>query len=117
MAGALPDQPAVALDVARDLVQDAYALHVRELEARLWQRLVRPPSSREVRKTPQVEAAATVAAITPERIQRCLDENNGALEATSRALGMRNRFALLRLIKRHGLEVRRRPGGAPRRSG
>jgi hypothetical protein len=43
-------------------------------------------------------------------VRRCLDENNGALEPTWRALGLKNRFALLRLVKRYDLEIRRRPG-------
>jgi hypothetical protein len=37
------------------------------------------------------------------------------IEAAWRALGLKNRFALHRIIARHGLEVRRRPGQGPRR--
>jgi transcriptional regulator with GAF, ATPase, and Fis domain len=47
--------------------------------------------------------------LTRERLQEALDRNNGVLEATWRGLGLKNRFALLRLIKRFDLEVRKRP--------
>ncbi|MET0592507.1 MAG: hypothetical protein ABW133_07400 [Polyangiaceae bacterium] len=47
---------------------------------------------------------------TAAEIQRCLDENTGVVELTWRALGMKNRFVLIRAIKKHGLEIRRRPG-------
>jgi DNA-binding NtrC family response regulator len=42
------------------------------------------------------------------RIQRALDENNGSIEKTWRALGLPSRFALLRRIKKHKLVVRRK---------
>ncbi len=51
----------------------------------------------------------TLTRPSAQQVQRCLDENNGALEATWRALGLTNRFALLRLIRRYDIEVRRRP--------
>jgi transcriptional regulator with GAF, ATPase, and Fis domain len=53
--------------------------------------------------------------LTPQKIQRCLDENNGVLELAWRALGLPNRFALRRLIKKYQLEVRRRPKQTRRR--
>ena len=40
-------------------------------------------------------------------IQACLDEHNGRLDHTSEALGLNNRHTLSRLIKRHGLVVKR----------
>ena len=113
----------MGLDLARDLVLHPYALHVRELETLLWQRLASPDGAGDGRGAPALAAqpsskgAPSAITLTPERVQRCLDENNGALEPTARALGMRNRFALPRLIKRHNLEVRRRPGRGPRRPG
>ncbi len=123
-AAAIGGERGLDPDLTRELVQHDYSLHVRELEARLWQRLSSPtrgqddprtaadtPEAAGVQRSP---GSAGGAPLTPEQIQRCLDEHNGALEATSKALGLRNRFALLRLIKRHNLEVRRRPGAPPR---
>jgi hypothetical protein len=43
-------------------------------------------------------------------IQRVLDENNGSLEKTWRALGLANRYVLRRLILKYGLTVSRRSG-------
>jgi two-component system NtrC family response regulator len=43
---------------------------------------------------------------SPEVVQRCLDEHGGVIEAARRALGLKNRFVLLRLIKKHGLVLR-----------
>jgi two-component system, NtrC family, response regulator HydG len=44
----------------------------------------------------------------PSRYQRALDANNGSIEKTWRALGLPNRYALQRAIKRHRLVVRRK---------
>jgi hypothetical protein len=46
---------------------------------------------------------------SPEDVQECLDQHNGVVELTWRALRLNNRFALLRLIKRYDIEIRRRP--------
>jgi hypothetical protein len=45
---------------------------------------------------------------TPEQIQACIDTHNGKLEDAWRALGLKNRYVLRRLIAKYGLEVRRR---------
>jgi DNA-binding NtrC family response regulator len=41
-------------------------------------------------------------------IQRTLDENNGSIEKTWRALGLGSRFALMRRLKKHKLVVRKK---------
>jgi two-component system nitrogen regulation response regulator GlnG/two-component system response regulator HydG len=116
-------EPALAAEVVRDLARRRYPGNVRELEAFLWQRLAAgqgagsAPAVRPAAETPR-EASVPLAdqpgdTLKPEQIQRCLNQNNGNLQATSKALGLRNRFVLLRLIKRHNLEVRRRPGRGP----
>jgi two-component system nitrogen regulation response regulator GlnG/two-component system response regulator HydG len=125
LGGAIGDGagPALAPEVARDLARRRYPGNVRELEAFLWQRLAAgpgtegAPAARPAAETPR-EASVPLAdqpgeTLKPELIQRCLNQNNGSLQATSKALGLRNRFVLLRLIKRYNLEVRRRPGRGP----
>jgi DNA-binding NtrC family response regulator len=125
--GAPQAEPALEPELVRGLLAREYALNVRELELLLWHRVgaVRLPS------TLEIEAAAPEASRdgggpleaeaedcggdsvpSAARIQRCLDDHNGSLERTWRALGLRNRFVLLRLIKKHALEVRKRPGQA-----
>jgi hypothetical protein len=43
--------------------------------------------------------------LSPAQIQACLD-TNPTIEETWRALGLRNRFQLMRLIKKYGLTTR-----------
>lgn len=47
--------------------------------------------------------------LAPARIQAALDANNGSIEDTWRSLGLPSRHALGRLVRKHGIEVRRRP--------
>jgi DNA-binding NtrC family response regulator len=42
------------------------------------------------------------------RLQRALDENNGSIEKAWRALGLPNRYALQRQMKKHKLVIRRK---------
>ena len=48
-------------------------------------------------------------ALTPQQVQAALDQANGKQEVAWRALGLQSRYQLRRLIKRHGLVVRREP--------
>jgi two-component system nitrogen regulation response regulator GlnG/two-component system response regulator HydG len=133
--GDVAAEPVVKLGLMLELMKLPYALNVRELEATLWSRLAarevrgpvdldedRPPANLQMREldTPDVDAPdGSDCALDPTaaRIQACLDENNGVLELTWRALGMKNRFTLLRAIKKYALVIRRRPGqGRLRRS-
>jgi hypothetical protein len=109
------DGPAgtVSLELMRRLLRHRFQTGQRELRSLLWQHRAggggAPPAG-------PSEGAVAPASVplpglpTPAAIQRCLDQHNGVLEESWRALGLRNRFALMRLIKRHDLEVRRRPG-------
>jgi two-component system nitrogen regulation response regulator GlnG/two-component system response regulator HydG len=117
---AVQGEPAVELRVIRRLLRHRYQAGLRELRSLLWQELMNPSDSQTsaVDDVPGEPAAASAGAAggakgshlpTAEQVQRCLDQNNGVLEQTWRALGLNNRFALLRLIKRYDLEVRRRP--------
>jgi len=102
----------------RALIGRKYEAGVRELHRLLWRAFT-------TQQDPLLSSGAGVAGhaptaagtaeiagpadLSPGQIQRCLDEHNGAIEPTWRALGLSSRFALRRLIKRHDLEVRRRP--------
>jgi two-component system nitrogen regulation response regulator GlnG/two-component system response regulator HydG len=119
--------PFLSMTTMRALLERRYEFNVRELDSVVRNELAPPElrlndqlelvPSRERREESPIsngdawdQADGDEAELTPERIQRCLDENNGVLELTWRALGLSNRFALLRLVKKHQLEVRRRPG-------
>ncbi|WP_437995832.1 sigma 54-interacting transcriptional regulator [Sorangium sp. So ce185] len=47
--------------------------------------------------------------LTAKAIQACLDAHNGVIEDAWRPLGLSSRHALARLIRKYGLELRRRP--------
>jgi transcriptional regulator with GAF, ATPase, and Fis domain len=128
----------VPLATMRALLERQYELNVRELEAVVRNGFVpaelrlseeRAPASssacqgdslqRSESSTPGAGSASDSLQsvhpkskpkrdLTPDKIQRCLDENNGVLELTWRALGLSNRYALVRLVKKYQLEVRRR---------
>jgi len=112
----------VPLDVVRRLLSHSYQTGVRELRSVLWKWLMMPVhasvggAEREDQVThppsPAPESAAPGGSGLPtaEQVQHCLDQNNGVIELTWRALGLSNRFALQRLIKRYDIVVRRRPG-------
>jgi transcriptional regulator of acetoin/glycerol metabolism len=99
------------------LLEHPFRTNVRELEAMLVAALATPEvagpwvkAEGDVRR-PELSApdGGHVDAVSAEAIRQCLDANNGSIEHTWRALGLSSRFTLLRLIKKHGLEVRRRP--------
>jgi two-component system, NtrC family, response regulator HydG len=105
-------EPQVPWEVISSLLHHDYATNVRELRRILWEALSAPsvaPGTRSSTLPPAADDRVEDDG-QGQHIQRCLDENNGSIENTWRALGLKNRFALLRLIKKYGLEVRRRPG-------
>jgi two-component system response regulator HydG len=100
-------EPRIPLSWMLQLLRQQYLANVRELEALLWAMMGAPE---EPDDGPAPTRTAPIAeSISAERIRQCLDENNGSIERTWRALALSSRFTLLRLIKKHGLEVRRRP--------
>jgi DNA-binding NtrC family response regulator len=125
-------EPYIDIGFMRQLVAHRYRLGVRELETLLWRHLTNPstsafavddltPTREDGAPSHDAQASADVADfaatdIAAARIQRCLDDNNGVVELTWRALGMKNRYVLIRAIKKYGLEVRRRPGQGPLRA-
>jgi len=129
--GELRRLPRFGFDLVRALVTHDYTTHVRELEALLFRVLASgspasdegfgPPSTRPIAPSPPRVAPSTLppppnaevdhdgAELTRARIQEVLDQHNGVLELAWRALGLSSRHALARLVKKHGVEVRRRP--------
>jgi transcriptional regulator with GAF, ATPase, and Fis domain len=121
--------------MVRQLVQHRYTTNLRELRSLLWRAIMRSDPSVEMDVSAEATAPEAPApspspsppsepvrarpggrpdAPTREQVQRSLDENNGSIEQAWRALGLSSRFALLRLIKRYDIEVRRRPARLPR---
>jgi two-component system nitrogen regulation response regulator GlnG/two-component system response regulator HydG len=128
-------KPRIPLDLMCALLMRDYQTNVRELfglllEAHRYgnaEELCLPPrASTSQRNRESTEAASGLGhradevsaspdwpaespPLTAERIQACLDEHNGALELTWKALGLPNRHVLRRLIEKHRLVIRKRP--------
>ena len=110
-------RPRVARELVERLVRHAWTTHVRELDTLLW--LAIGSSEGDVLELTAEVAAALGAPDTPattvdprsltrEDIVAALERCEGVQERAWRELGLRSRFALARLVKKHGIEL---PGG------
>ncbi len=136
-------EPRLSWTLLESLLARPYPTNVRELENALWESITvsqgkelaahqhSPAPSSVPTCAPSTDAngpamqgnslacrdaIASHHGVEPAQIQACLDEHNGVLEHAWRALGLKNRYELARLIAKYGLEVRHRPGLGPRRS-
>jgi transcriptional regulator with GAF, ATPase, and Fis domain len=122
--GNLDADPRLPAPWVEALVRRHYVSHYREIESLVWRVLaaehgaeLSPGSalaSLERDRAAAIDVSATSArcdpdALGPEDIQACLDRCNGVIEQAWRALGLKNRHALARLISKHDLQVRRSP--------
>jgi two-component system, NtrC family, response regulator HydG len=110
-----PDgSPRLASGFVSRLLRHAFDANVRDLRHLLWRALAE--STGDTLEWPQLSEPSTSDARGEElphaQIERALQAHNGSLEKTWRALGLQNRYALRRLIAKHGLTVARRSGGA-----
>jgi len=115
-----PAEPAPYLSIGftRMLVRHRYTTNVRELRALLLEAVARargPELEAVPTRTPTPPPATSTARpaqagapeLTAEEIQAALDRNRGNIELTWRELALSSRFALARLISRHGLRAGR----------
>lgn len=105
------------------LVRARYRTHVRELEAWLWRAVLDSPdgvldeppracaeSSSEPDDEgddagdPDGEPGIDPRTLAPEQVRAALAQHGGSRERAWRALGLRSRHQLLRLIRRYGLQ-------------
>lgn len=105
-------RPRVAPRLVDLLVRHDYTHHARELRALLWDALASSrgtfiAASEALRARLAAPSGGPVAhdALTPAQIQACLDAHDGNQASTWRALGLKNRDVLYRLIKKHGLRT------------
>lgn len=113
------NEPRIAPEFLSQLLLHRYTTHVRELEAMLWSSIgssrgthlapIPLPSNAPAAPQPESPSAQDPALLSAEEIQRVLDEHDGVQDKVWRALGLSSRHVLGRLIKKHGLEVRRAP--------
>jgi two-component system, NtrC family, response regulator HydG len=88
------------------LLGRSYETNIRELDALLWRAMAASTGdavvlSEELRRESQ--AKVQVAEPGAEQIRAALKHAEGSVTAAARALGMKSRFALYRLMKKHGI--------------
>jgi two-component system nitrogen regulation response regulator GlnG/two-component system response regulator HydG len=106
-------EPRVQPALIDRLLRHPYRTHVRELDRLLWQAMAESPGECLV-LTPELMAQLSATGETapdpgPARLLSCLKQHGHNVSAAARALGM-SRFALYRLMKKHGLALPPRKG-------
>jgi two-component system nitrogen regulation response regulator GlnG/two-component system response regulator HydG len=122
-------EPRIAMDLARALVKHRYTTHVRELDALLWASLgsskgkvaeLTDDVRRELRPAPPPARVPSVpppgapppaptrssvppSEVTADAIRASMAKHGGVKDRVWRELGLASRFALHRLLKKHGI--------------
>ena len=98
--------PRVEPNFVRALLERDYPTNVRELEGALWNAMMHSvvAGHRHIEDA-AVEAPAEVdpRELTREQIETALAHADGVQDRAWRLLGLRNRYQLIRLLKKHGL--------------
>jgi DNA-binding NtrC family response regulator len=111
-------EPRVDPALLERLARHQYTLHVRELDALLWRAMagstgevvtlaeevvaqLADPAPRDAASLERLPAGEP----GPDDIRASLERNGGNLVRAARALGLPSRFALYRLVKKHGLDL------------
>lgn len=104
--------PRLEADLVAALLRHQYRHHVRELETLLWEAITTSDGttiglSRAAKAKLELERSQpkrVATKVTPAMITDSLARHDGVLERVWRDLGLRNRFALRRLMLKHGIE-------------
>jgi two-component system nitrogen regulation response regulator GlnG/two-component system response regulator HydG len=105
-------EPRLQPELVARLVRHPFTHHVRELERLVWLALgtavgdyigLTPAVEAELRDS--AESAADPVELDRAALSRALAENGRSPTRAARALGLKNRFVLLRLLKKHGLSA------------
>ena len=107
-----PDgEPRIDPVLAEALVRHPYTHHLRELERLLWLAVANSKGSF-VELGPEVaaelrsdDAAVPTEEVDETRIRAALAEHKNNVTRAARSLGLKNRYVLYRLMRRHGIEV------------
>lgn len=104
--------PRVDAGLVRALVRQVFPTNVRELEGALWTAMMHSVVAGHAQiEAEGLEQAGMVAApveidprkLTREQLEQALAQADGVQDRAWRLLGLRNRFALIRLMKKHAL--------------
>jgi two-component system nitrogen regulation response regulator GlnG/two-component system response regulator HydG len=100
-------EPRIEPALIEGLLQHDYTHHLRELERLVWLAI---STSRDgyLARTREVEAQLRLPSddgeLTPDAIRAALAEQGGSVTKAAKRLGLKNRFALYRLMKEHKIE-------------
>jgi DNA-binding NtrC family response regulator len=120
----LPDQsgyePRLSWELMHELLVHPFTTHVREIDLILWSSIGQSPGDT-LELTPATQALlhahrSTVQASSPthpvapgdlseQQIREALERNKGVIDRTWQELGLKNRFALMRLVKKYNLKL------------
>jgi len=103
--------PRLAIELIEAALVHPLPLQVRELEALLWdaiaastgERLGPGPALLRAAASPERLDAASPEELTRDAVLAAIERHDGVLERVWRELGLSSRYALRRLMKRHGL--------------
>ncbi|MDX2090303.1 MAG: sigma 54-interacting transcriptional regulator [Kofleriaceae bacterium] len=105
-------EPRLAPELVVRLLRHPFTHHVRELERLVWLALgsaeadfigLTPAVEAELRDS--AESANENVELDRDTLARALADNGRSPTRAAKALGLKNRFVLLRLLKKHGLSV------------
>ena len=105
-------EPRLAPELVVRLLRHPFTHHVRELERIVWLALgtaeadyigITPAVEAELRDS--AESASESVELDRETLAQALAANGRSPTRAAKALGLKNRFVLLRLLKKHGLSV------------
>jgi DNA-binding NtrC family response regulator len=98
------------------LMRHVFTRNVRELRSMLWSALheshgpnLEWPASIDARATSMVGSTPPPAADELDVIRQVLTKNSGSIEKSWRELGLSSRYALTRLLRKHGISLSRQP--------
>jgi two-component system nitrogen regulation response regulator GlnG/two-component system response regulator HydG len=103
-------EPRIDPDLVEALVQHRYSHHVRELETILWQAIGASKGayvacSDELREDRQrlEPSPSSIEEPDAETIRAALERHDGKVARAYKELGLKSRYALYRLMKKHDL--------------
>ena len=103
--------PRYDAELVEGVLRHEYTRHVRELESILWLAITHSSSDRlsltpEVQAHLGVEGSAAADDIAVEDVRKALEHHGGNQSQAWRELGLKNRYALIRLMKKYNLPTK-----------
>jgi DNA-binding NtrC family response regulator len=116
-------EPRLSPELVARLLRHPFTHHVRELERIVWLAIgsaeadfigVTSAVDAELRDSAESESAiADASELDRDTLAKALADHGRSPTRAAKALGLKNRFVLLRLLKKHGLSVAADEGDAP----